>query len=226
LSKNKNNGLVSMRGLSDALGVTLKTVQNAVADGRLTITETRQAKSKQRHFFNLASARAQWEANRGRGRATRGERGQGPAPTYLSKEDKKRDEEERRKLGIIDQAAEANRDQAGDPGAPSGPAAGPGPKATIYSEARANSELYKSKMAELDYKVKSGELVSIEKAKDLFYNMAVLVKQNLLTIPDRISSILAAETDDRKIHTILIHEIKESLKQMSGGKIEIEPNGK
>lgn len=197
--KKDNNGLVSMRELSRQLGVTLRTVQQAVHKGRIIIEKTEQAKSKQRHFFNVEKAREQWANNTSAAETqpTRRQKGKGP------------------------QTPNTPKKQADATAPATAPAGNP-----VFSEARTQVELYKSKNAELDYKVKVGELVSMDKAKDCFHSISLMLKQNILNIPARLSSVLAAETSEKNIYDLLSRELKQALKVLSDEQLKLNGNGK
>ena len=65
---------------------------------------------------------------------------------------------------------------------------------------RAIKEMYAARLQKLEFEEKSKKLVPFDELKD-----------NLRTIPDRISPIVAAETDPSKIHNLISTEIRECL---------------
>jgi hypothetical protein len=75
-------------------------------------------------------------------------------------------------------------------------------------------------LAELDLAKKRGEQVELAKVNTLFFNISSTVCESLLNIPDRISPMLAAETDPKKIGDMLNHEIRVALKLISDGKFD------
>ena len=58
---------------------------------------------------------------------------------------------------------------------------------------------------------KSKKLVPFDELKLQLSKLHLQVRDNLRTIPDRISPIIAAETDSAKIHSIISSEIRECL---------------
>lgn len=89
-----------------------------------------------------------------------------------------------------------------------------------YQKARSAREVYNAKMAELKYKIETKMLVPVEDVKILFFDIARTVQQNMLNIPNRVSAIIAAEIDEKKIHDILLDEIAKSLEALSNGKLD------
>jgi hypothetical protein len=85
-----------------------------------------------------------------------------------------------------------------------------------YMSARARRELYVAKLKKLEFQKREGALV--EKAeidKDAF-ETARAVRDALMTIPDRISAQLAAESDPHKVRLLLEGEILKALRALTG----------
>lgn len=80
-----------------------------------------------------------------------------------------------------------------------------------YSRKKA---LYDSRMKELAFKERSGELVLASEISKRAFELAKITKTNLLNIPNKISNELAAEVDPHKIKIMLINEINEALESM------------
>jgi len=93
---------------------------------------------------------------------------------------------------------------------------------SMYNQARTINETYKAKLAQLKYEEESGKKIDAEKVKVLFFNKAQTVMQNMLNIPDRISSILAAETNEKSVRDILVYEIRVALTCIADGKVSLE----
>ena len=88
------------------------------------------------------------------------------------------------------------------------------------TKARAIKEHFKAKMAELEFLERSGELVCAKDVVDANFEKARLIRDQLLNIPARVSPILAAERDAKKVNEILTHEIRQCLETLSGGNNE------
>jgi hypothetical protein len=114
----------------------------------------------------------------------------------------------------------------GDPGgqlgrsaAPVSPTYRPGssslPRTNGYAAARAVRETYEAKIRELDYKVRTGELVRADKARIAFSNAARRVRDLLLAIPERLGPVVAGLTDESEIHRVLSEEIRRACEELS-----------
>jgi phage terminase Nu1 subunit (DNA packaging protein) len=80
-----------------------------------------------------------------------------------------------------------------------------------YLEARRRNELAKAQLAELDLAEKEGELVQVAIVEAEAYTAGKKVKDGLSNIPDRISPLLAAESDKNVIYRMLTTEINQVL---------------
>lgn len=75
--------------------------------------------------------------------------------------------------------------------------------------ARARRETHEANMAELKEQKIRGELVEALAVKRAITGNAVATRQALERLPDRLSTMLAAETDPAKIHALLTQELDE-----------------
>jgi hypothetical protein len=208
--------LVSVREFSRRMGVTLRAIQFAIERGRVKISKSEQRGQRVRHFIDM-DEKAAWELNRDpskQGGPTRREKGKGPQPSYTKPGDR---EEGRPAAGGLAPDATPGPGPGGAPDT-SGQIFG---RESAYHKARTARELFTAKTAELEYKVRIGELVSMDEVKKVFYTTANAVTQNLLNIPARVSAILAAETDEKKVFEMLNREIKNALQRLSDGNLEI-----
>lgn len=207
---------MSLREYSRHRGVSHVSVLKAIKAGRIEIARTVTKGKKTYSFVDSDKADQQWadrtDASYQRV-ATRGEMGkgaQGPKKTRTK-------------------PAPADPAPAESPSAEPPPAETPKatslarnsfrPGGEIYDKSRAAREAYSARLMQLEYKQKTGELVSLDKVKLLFFNTARNVQQNLLSIPNRISAIIAAENDPKKIHDLLSHEIKVAMRELSDGNL-------
>ena len=76
---------------------------------------------------------------------------------------------------------------------------------------RAIKEMYAARLQKLEFEEKSKKLVPYDELKLKLSKLHLQVRDNLRTIPDRISPIVAAETDPSKIHNLISTEIRECL---------------
>ena len=76
-------------------------------------------------------------------------------------------------------------------------------------------ELYQGKLAQLDFKKKSGELLEANDVKNDAFEMGRLIRDNLLNFPHKMSLRIAGVADPKIIEMTLEEEINNILEQMS-----------
>lgn len=76
-----------------------------------------------------------------------------------------------------------------------------------FSNARVRKERAAADLLELDRCERSGRLVDAVAVRKAAFELAHAAQQTLMTIPDRIASILAAENDPGRTHDLLTLEI-------------------
>jgi hypothetical protein len=105
------------------------------------------------------------------------------------------------------------------PEAPPVPTLGSGgqalPRTAGYAAARAVRETYEARLRELDYKVRTGELVSVDEVRVAAFNTNRRARDLLLAIPDRVSAVLAGLTDAAEIHKVLSDEFRRVCDELS-----------
>lgn len=87
------------------------------------------------------------------------------------------------------------------------------PEDLNINEARAKHEQYKAALAKLDYEERCGALHPTESCQKAAFSEGRKVRDAMLNIPDRISSILAAETDELRVNAALKQEIRAALNE-------------
>lgn len=91
-----------------------------------------------------------------------------------------------------------------------------GGSALSFAHARAVRETYAAKILRLEFEQKSGRLVDKNELKLKLTKLHMAVRDSLRTIPDRVAPVLAAETDQAKIHALLLKEIGQALEGLQG----------
>jgi hypothetical protein len=86
-----------------------------------------------------------------------------------------------------------------------------GHKPSNYAEARAERERYAALLTRLKYEERAGGLVRRDQVEDAIFKTAREFRDRMQSIPDRISAVIAAETDVAVIHQILSDEIRAAL---------------
>jgi phage terminase Nu1 subunit (DNA packaging protein) len=82
---------------------------------------------------------------------------------------------------------------------------------TLMLKSRIKTEVERGKLAELDRKQREGELVERRDVEEAAFSNARNVRDALMNIPARVSSLYATETDPQKIHQSLEDEIRKVL---------------
>ncbi|MCP4250375.1 MAG: hypothetical protein GY778_25305, partial [bacterium] len=88
---------------------------------------------------------------------------------------------------------------------------------TLLMKTRIKSEAERGKLLELKAKVEAGKYVDDDEVRVAAFNKGRTTRDNLLNIPDRLSGMLAAEGDARKIHTLLTAEMRQAMEDLTGG---------
>lgn len=84
-----------------------------------------------------------------------------------------------------------------------------------YIQSRAIRELYVARLRKLEYEEKAGRVVSLDKVSVRWFNLSRQLRDQLISIPNRIDALLAAETDRFTINHMLTAEISRVLEEFS-----------
>lgn len=107
--------------------------------------------------------------------------------------------------------ADSREDEVGFPAAEGG-----GPRlASSYAASRAAREGYLARLAKLEFEKRSGKLVDADDVRAQIFALGRRMRDAMLTLPDRLAPVLAAEVDPATIHQILTREIIASLGELS-----------
>jgi hypothetical protein len=88
--------------------------------------------------------------------------------------------------------------------------------ASQYTEARAERERYVALRAQLEYEQRAAKLVNIHEVQAEVFNAFRELRDRVLNVPDRVSALLASESDPAKINQILAAEIRSALQEFAG----------
>jgi hypothetical protein len=169
-------------------GVTRQSVNQAVREGRIRLTRG--------GLVNMALADATWSGS------TNPTRGGDRRPEMRTR--------------ALRRAAEANGAARGPEVKP--PVARPSaPDSDTRSliSAKVDREGWQAKLAELDYKRRSGELLEAGDVEKAVFEVNRAVRDRLMGIPARVSAILAAVDTPAEIEQLLAKEIREALDELS-----------
>ena len=80
---------------------------------------------------------------------------------------------------------------------------------------KAKEQYYKAEKARIDYEERNKELLPINEVMELHSKVARITRESMLNIADKISYIVAAETDPDVIHMIISTHIADALTELS-----------
>jgi hypothetical protein len=98
---------------------------------------------------------------------------------------------------------------------PTKPEAPPAPAANPYQDARTRWAIAEANERELSLLERKGVLVHRDKVRTEVARLLVGLRQSMLQMPARLQSVLAAESDEAKVHEILQDEVYSVLAQIS-----------
>ena len=78
-------------------------------------------------------------------------------------------------------------------------------------QSKASRAHFDAKSAELDYRERLSELVEAEQVGKEAFEMAKLLRDNFLQLPDRLAPMLTASTNETEVHKLLLNGITEIL---------------
>ncbi len=84
-----------------------------------------------------------------------------------------------------------------------------------YADYRKEKEKWASKKARIEYEFKAGALVEADKVKQIAFETGRVTRDNLMSLPDRLSHELAGEMDPKKISLRLEDEIIKCLDEIN-----------
>ena len=87
-----------------------------------------------------------------------------------------------------------------------------------FAEHRATKEQWAAKLKELEYEAKSGALISRQEVEIAAETAGRRLRDALFSLPARLATQLAAESDPFLIHQILEAELRQLLDEMLGGR--------
>jgi hypothetical protein len=202
----------SLRSYADYRGVSLQAVQFAIRDGRITATNGK--------ILDFARADLEWNSNSDsrKVRATSAQRaaglnsddaqalaaarvtGEAPPRPKLDQKPKKNTKSKPQKPA----AAEDPENDSPEPDSISSN----GQRLTM---ARTAETTYRAKISKLKFEEMSGNLISIDSARNAFFQIATSTREKILSVPDRVAEMIAAVSDPWEIREILENEIRIAL---------------
>ena len=88
---------------------------------------------------------------------------------------------------------------------------GEGPASTTRNEWKQRSDRADALRKEMELKKELGQLVEAAEVHASAFKIGRQIRDGMLNIPDRMAAILAAESDPKKLHALLVTEIRQVL---------------
>ncbi len=85
------------------------------------------------------------------------------------------------------------------------------PISATFADAQRRKENALADLREMEVSRKRGELVERKQVEGEAFKTGRLVRDSILALPDRLSGVLAAETDQGKVHLLLTKELRQAL---------------
>ncbi len=186
---------VTRNGLQKAIGCSMRTIRLAIASGRITGTKN----AKGYWEFDVEECRAALRATSTAHKL--------PAAEELGVPDAERRNLRPRAAVVVN---DEDGEELGE--GPDGTLVG---KPTNIAEARLLRETYLAMQAKIDYEKESGLLISKDDVQREFEDIAIKVQRGVLSVPPRVSAIIAAETDEFKIQALLSKELTIALRTIA-----------
>jgi hypothetical protein len=85
----------------------------------------------------------------------------------------------------------------------------------LLVKTKLKNEIERGKLLEAKVKSEMGELISAEKVRQAMFAKGRIIRDGILNVPDRVSSLIATINDASQIHEILMKELREVLEELS-----------
>jgi hypothetical protein len=85
----------------------------------------------------------------------------------------------------------------------------------LLVKTKLKNEIERGKILEARAKAEIGQLISAEKVRQAMFAKGRIIRDCILNIPDRIAPLLLNKSSVSEIHTVLMHELREVLKELS-----------
>jgi hypothetical protein len=109
----------------------------------------------------------------------------------------------------IDAPPPTQQPAGGAPTRPVGESSGQG--GASYGQAKTIEMVFRAKLRRLEFETKQGKLIEADVYRKTAANAFRAFRDSMLGIPDRVSTVVAAESDPKKVHLALKTEISREL---------------
>jgi hypothetical protein len=106
--------------------------------------------------------------------------------------------------------------QASPVGPPPRPAAESlGQAGASFGQARTIEMVFRAKLRRLEFETKQGRLIEAEAVRKTIAEAVRSLRSGILGLPDRLATVLAAESDSKKVHVTLKTELSRELEALA-----------
>jgi hypothetical protein len=98
---------------------------------------------------------------------------------------------------------------------PTRPADGLGQGGASFGQARTIEMVFRAKLRRLEYETKQGKLIEAELVRKTVADAVRGLRDGILGLPDRLATVLAAESDAKKVHVTLKTELARQLEALA-----------
>ena len=106
--------------------------------------------------------------------------------------------------------------QASPAGPPLRPVAEPlGQAGASFGQARTIEMVFRAKLRRLEFETKQGRLIEAEAVRKTVADAVRSLRDGILGLPDRLATVLAAESDSKKVHVTLKTELSRELEALA-----------
>jgi|SRR5580692_11338069 hypothetical protein len=180
--------LVSLREYARRRGVSAMAVSKAAKAGRITLVDGK---------VDVATADRDWPSN-----TNPGQMAFKPAPPAVAAEGQGT-QEPGDDEGQATQTEEEKKAQT---------------STGQYGQARAVREMYNARLAKIEFEKETGILVNADAVRVAAFNAARTARDSLLSMPDRLSPVLAGESNQFEVHRLLSEEIRRVCDELAAAK--------
>ena len=90
-----------------------------------------------------------------------------------------------------------------------------GQSGASFAQARTVEMVFRAKLRKLEYEARQGEMIKAEVVRRSMADAGRTIRDGILGLPDRLATVLAAESDAKKIHVTLKTELSRELEALA-----------
>jgi hypothetical protein len=84
-----------------------------------------------------------------------------------------------------------------------------------FAQARTIEMVFRAKLRKLEFEARQGEMIKAEVVRKSMADTGRTIRDGILGLPDRLATVLAAESDAKKIHVTLKKELSRELEALA-----------